>query len=330
MLMLLRFLRSSQPAMIILLPVLALLLAVPIFVGSWPIQATGATQPLYQLLVFLTGGFPVVLQIIGVVLLGAQALLLNYIVEDSRILQKKTYLPGLLFLLIGNAFFTGWGMHPVFCASLFLLFFFYQLVELSRTEKAKSKAFNAGLLISIASMFYFPAIVFFVVLLVALVSFRSFSWREWSVALLGLLLPYVYLLAYYHWVDTTQLFGDYLTPFAYELSDQPLGWSFYFLMTLLLLSGFWSLRMFLKLIGVNKVRMRKLLVLQVWFALLALSSMSLSPQIQLVAAGLVTIPLSIYLANYFLMSKQFWLAELLLIGLIAATICYRYLPIFYT
>jgi hypothetical protein len=75
---------------------------------------------------------------------------------------------------------------------------FFRILSTYKTERISLHFLDAGLLISLASLFFLPAIVFFLFLLAALILLRPFIWREWTYAVLGLISPYLFLASVYY------------------------------------------------------------------------------------------------------------------------------------
>ena len=69
-------------------------------------------------------------------------------------------------------------------------------------------AFDAALMLSLGSLFYFPTILLLPLVWVALNDFRPFQWREWAMPFIGVALPYLYLATWYFWNDELGAFAQ--------------------------------------------------------------------------------------------------------------------------
>jgi hypothetical protein len=126
---------------------------------------------------------------LAAVMLFGQALYLNSIALRYKLFNKSAYVVTFLYLLFsslapGLSYFSeplmiNWCMLGV----IDLLIGFHQ------TSQPRKHIFNAGFIMCTAAVFYFPAITYILLLIIALVLFRSFSIAEWTVALLGFLTP---------------------------------------------------------------------------------------------------------------------------------------------
>src|SRR6476646_4742729 len=196
--MIIRFLKSNNPAAFVVLLVIAILIWVwGFFTNS--VMDIRHTMPLYEFLVRPVSAFPWMGKIIAILLIVAEGLLLNYIVNENEVLTKKTALPALFYIVFLSNSSVMLELHPVLFANLFLLFALSKILNSYRKDIAFSQVFDAGLLISLATLCYFPCIVFLPMIGIALVIFRPFLWREWAISLLGVLVPYVFAFTYYFW-----------------------------------------------------------------------------------------------------------------------------------
>src|SRR5690606_26034803 len=68
--------------------------------------------------------------------------------------------------------------------------------------------------IALCSLIYFPFIVNLLLLLIALILFRAFIWREWITPILGFAVVYFLLGVIYYWIDRFDEFIAIFSPFA--------------------------------------------------------------------------------------------------------------------
>ena len=67
------------------------------------------------------------------------------------------------------------------------------MFSFTQATQPRKLIFNAGFLLSMAALFQFTLLAFFFLLLVGMVMFRSFNLGEWSVALMGYITPFYFL-----------------------------------------------------------------------------------------------------------------------------------------
>lgn len=140
-------------------------------------------------------GLPVIYAFITFILLFTQAVYLNQVVNDQRIMQRPNYLTGMSYLLI-TSLFMEWNIlsSPLIINSL-LIWVWSKMSGLYSNQKAKSALFNIGIAIGVSTFFYFPSLAFAALIIFGLALTRPFKLAEWLIALLGIITPYYFLLA---------------------------------------------------------------------------------------------------------------------------------------
>ncbi len=134
-----------------------------------------------------------------------QALLVNKLVNDNKILPRKNYLAGLVYIIVFSFFKENLVLNPVSLALTFIILSCMRLFALIRKEKAPGDIFDVGFLIAIAALFYFPCILFAVFVFFGIATVRPFEFREWFVALTGFITPFFMVLACYFYFDRAGL-----------------------------------------------------------------------------------------------------------------------------
>ncbi len=192
--------KSNNPYNTFLLLVYGLLLKLPVFFHP----AVPVLQPtdgfLFKALLLQLSGIgknlPVIYPFITFLLLYTQAITLNKLVNDQRLMQKPNYLVAMSYLLI-TSLFAEWNIlsAPLIINNL-LIWVWSRMSRLHNEQHPKTSLFNIGIAIGLASFFYFPSIAFAALIVVGLMITRAFKVAEWVVALLGIVAPYYFLLAY--------------------------------------------------------------------------------------------------------------------------------------
>ena len=319
--MFIRFFKSNNAAAFIFLPLLAL--------AIWgfgfffpPVQPTDHTMPFYDLISGVISKIHWLNIFIAMILVVGEAFLLNYIVNENDLFTKQSYLPALFYVLFmsnNNAMLTN---HPQLFANLFIIFAIDQLLNSYRKDKAFAEAFNAGFLVSIATLFYFPYIVFAPVLGIAFILLRPFIWREWIISIIGLLLPYCFILTYYFWNDSLNVlwYEKMYFQIIHELPKFNFSSSFYFTMIIgwgILLFSFGSL---IGGLTGGAQKSKKSMILMIWLFVFSIATVLTAPEISTKSFSAFAIPASLFCANYFLNIKKQWWAELLFLLLFSSII----------
>ena len=197
--------KANNPYNTFLLLVYGVLLKLPMFVHP-VIPAPQLTDGfLYKLLLVQLSAagknLPGIYPLIAFVLLYMQAVTFNQLANGQRLMQKPNYLVGMAYLLI-TSLFKEWNMlsAPLIVNTL-LVWVWAKMSSLNNNQKPLATLFNIGITISIATFFYFPSVAFAALIIFGLVVTRPFELAEWLLALIGIITPYYFLMAYVFLTD---------------------------------------------------------------------------------------------------------------------------------
>ncbi len=327
--MLIRFFKNNNPSSFILLPLFALVLWV---IGFFAEQSSivADQMPLYETIAKPLNNYPFIATIIAYLLIISGAFLLNFIVNKYEILTKPSFLPALFYIVFMSMDSTMLTLHPFIFSNIFIMLAIYKLVSSYQKDTAFSNAFDAGILFSLSSLFYFPSIVFIPLLGVGFILFRPFNWREWIISLLGFLVPYIFVFSYYFLKDTSGNWWD-IKVFLSHLPDQPkpiISNSFYFMLGVsVLIISLAFMKLFTGFYEASQ-RNKKGILLLVWLAAFAVISLFIAAQVSIENYSALAIPASVFCANYFLKIKKKWWGELLFILLLASIFIHHFFTLF--
>lgn len=312
--MIIRFLKSNNAAAFFIIPIIAAAIWVFAFIQPHVLEVRH-TMPLYDLLAKPVANIPWLSTFIALLLLIAEAFLLNYIVNENEVLAKKTALPGLFYIVFMSMTTDMLQLHPLLFSNLFLMFALNKILNSYRKDIAFSQVFDAGLLISLATLFYFPNAIFFPVIGVALVIFRPFLWREWVISFIGVLVPYIFVVTFYFWKDALDylLYDKMFFPMVFKKATPLLSQTFYILASVLGMIVLLSFGKLFNGLSGGAQKTKKALVLMIWLLSFAGLSLLLAPSLSLKYFCILMIPLSIICSNYFIRARKELWAELLFV-----------------
>ena len=124
-----------------------------------------------------------------------QSLYIVNILSRYKLFAKVTYIPSFVYIVLTSLFpaFNAFGetfmLNWILLGSIDIMFGF------SQTNQPRKLIFNAGFVLALAVLFQPSLILFFLLLLVSMVMFRSFDLGEWSVAIMGFLTPVYFFIA---------------------------------------------------------------------------------------------------------------------------------------
>ena len=271
-------------------------------------------MPLYEFLVFVLGGNYWLMCVAGMLLLTAEAYLLNRLVIKLEIMNTNTFMTGSVYVIFMSCSSLVTTLHPVLCSSLFLIIALQRLFETYRKETAFSEVFDAGLFIALAVLFYLPALVFAIIIWLCLIIIRPFVWREWIISVFGFLVPWLFVAMYYYWIGNFESFiHDHLV-LSFNFRNVDLDWPLtdYLLFAIMFLLALVSLTRVFRGTVYSTVRARNNMLLLLWMAALSLVSVLAAPKISIEYFAFLAIPCAVITSNYLLSVKRIFAAELIL------------------
>lgn len=256
-------------------------------------------------------------QAFALIMIFIQALALNELLTRYNFFPRNNNLPGLTYALVCMSMAEFLIANPVLLANTVLIIILGKFFQVNKSDKPLSLSFDIGLLISIASLFYFPAIILLVTHLIILVNTRNFRWNVWIIGMIGCFIPYFLLAVYYF------LTSDLLNLFTEILTDQFVNYQLLFesnqirYYPLLIISILLGLSLFA--VRINYLRTlvirRHYITIVIWFLIIAGASLVLQPYLSVTHFGILIIPISILIGYYFYEVKRVIFADIL-IGLL--------------
>lgn len=145
-------------------------------------------------------------------------LVLSFIIKKNKLTQLNSYALFLFccFILMAPVLFKDYK--PVY-SLLFLLLALRRILSLSSKKNIQKKILDASIWISIASLFYFWSILFFVVLFVVVFQLASKNYRLIFIPIVGFISIFILVTTYNLLVnDTIWRFLDYSQQFDFDFS----------------------------------------------------------------------------------------------------------------
>jgi hypothetical protein len=326
--MVVRFFRSSFAVQYAVLIFTSLLLWLPALLQPSPFISEDDLRPLSQLLSQWLRQFPQLTVGLALLLMLAQALFFNAILAANQLSLRVGSIGAFIYILLMSQSLQQTGMYDYLLAAPFILAALHTILLMQNTEHITYYLFNAGIFISLASLFYFPAIILFAWLWLSLFILRAQYLREWGITMVGLLTPYFFLASWYYLTD--QLFLRFE---AYTKAFQNLGWinANFSLLNILI----WGATLLLVILSLSivygqstekNVSIRKKIGVNTWlfvFSVLLIFNDAASIN----RNGMLFIPLGIYIAYYLSFAKKLFWPQLLLLLLVALILVTQYLSL---
>ncbi|MDD7885904.1 DUF6427 family protein [Flavivirga sp. 57AJ16] len=250
-------------------------------------------------------------QIVLLFVCYSSILLLNFITSKNNLTKRNNYeilLFSLFLLLIVHAT----SHTAIVLSNFFILLGLRRIVSLRSEKEIKKKLFDAAFWIAIASVFYFWAILFFALILIALILYTDNKLRHWIIPFLAVATVFVIS------ISISIIVYDRF----FEIFNIPLGISYDFsnynsvkymvAITLLLSFGIWSSIFYLRNIKKKKKDFRASFKIIIVSALVAFLIVLQAPEKSGSEFLFMFAPLAIIITNYIEIIQERWFKEVFL------------------
>jgi len=246
---------------------------------------------------------------------------LDFLVSKNNLTKKNGYKILLFSLFIAILPITV-QIDNILISNLFVLLALQRIISLRSNKRVKKKLFDAAFWIAIASLFYFWAILFFILIIAALFFYSITNFKNWIIPFFGLLTVVIIISSYsiiesnnfskiFNYIETTG--SDFTT---YNVLNLIIG------ITILVSLGLWSLFSHIGNLKGKIKRQRPSHVLIITAILISVVIILIVPDKNGSEFIFMFAPLSIIMANYIESIKEKWFAEVFVWILILTPISY--------
>lgn len=327
--MLLRLFKGTGPGVIFLTIILLLAIWVSAFVSPADESLSHFVtdpMPLYGLILRYTANihyFGAVISLLSVSLMAF--ILVNFNTTDFFI-NERTFLPAVIYILFSGLFPEYQGLNPALPASLFLIIAFRRIMDGYRKQGTAYNFFDAGILISIGSLFYANLIWFGLLVIIGIALLRTGNIIEIAVSLLGMITPYFITFGIYY------IIGKDPAAFLTLIKNNFFNLSEVYVMPRMLIAaliiiGAITLTAMLHLISLlntKKIRSRQTFFLLIWGFLISVTVFIIMPSCSVEMIWIMAIPASYFLAHYFIFIRRKIVPEILFTVLFILVLCIQF------
>ncbi|MGQ1785282.1 MULTISPECIES: hypothetical protein [unclassified Saccharicrinis] len=121
---------------------------------------------------------------------------INRLNSKHGLLSKQSALPGIVFVLLVGGFTMAQRFNPIWLTTLFFILAFEYLFEAHNHRRVMKECFLAGFWISAASLLSYKIVLVFPLLIVMMGNLRLLNFKSFLAAIIGLILPWLFLLGY--------------------------------------------------------------------------------------------------------------------------------------
>ncbi len=264
---------------------------------------------------------------LSVAILYFQAIMLNSLLQAHRLVERNQLTAALIYIVMMSSQPAMIAPNTMLAVNFLLILMLNGVLRLNPKSETLGRLFDIGFLAGLATLLYFPAIVFLLFIVISLIVLQMFRWREWLIPITGFIAPWLFVGTWYFWFDELQeKAGQLLSRFTLALPDYP---------SISTEEGvIWGLFALLALLGLAKIRRlsgegssggrKKSRIIFVLFLMAILSAFIPGNSFQS-HVYLEIIPVSIFLAAYISRLRRMFLVELLFFIIIIAIVAIRIL-----
>lgn len=323
--MLLKLFRRTGPGVIFMTTLLLSGFWLTAFIDPRvPGQALYETNPmpLYGLLKLIIGSNPLAGVMFSFALMTVMIFLITYFNTSVFFINERTFLPALFFIVICALFPECRILNPVLPAALFLILAMMKIMDTYRKPGTAFNFFDAGILISIGSLFYMNLIWFGLLVITGIILLRTGDIKEWAISILGLLTPYILITGL--WYVLGKDIGAYLSDIELNLFGRTQGYEFHRLTIIVLivlaLICVSALSFLFMQLSSKKIKSRKTFFLILWALLISLALYFILPSVSVEMIYLTAIPACYIMAHYFVFLKKRVVPEIMFSGFLLLVI----------
>ncbi len=255
----------------------------------------------------------------------AQALIFNKIINDYNILGKASFLPALLFVVCSSVFTPFLILSPPLIINFLILFILNKVLKEHKSIDSISSMYDLGLIVAIGTIIYFPFVLFLLVLWIVLILFKPFNWREWVSVITGYLTIVFFLGVYYYWNDKLLSFYKIWKPLStkipFYIKINVLDYVVLFPLSICFILGLITLRVnFFK----SFVLVRKSIQLLTLIFIISILSFYLKADFRINHFLLSVAPVAVVLSYYFMNAKKKWIYESLFFIMIVFVVYFQF------
>ena len=236
---------------------------------------------------------------------------LSFIVGKNSLTQKSNY-EIILYSLFLLAIFQTVSNPNIIYANFFVLLGYRRIISLRSQIRVNKKLFDAAFWFAIAALFYFWAILFFVLIIVSLLLYTDNNIKHWLIPFAGLLTVFVIVIsASIIWDDSFLGIFNSLPEVSFNFGSYN-SIQYIIAITMLMSFGIWASGFYVKNIKQKKKVLRPSYYIVLVAVFIAFVIIILAPNKNGSEFLFLFAPLAIIIANYIEMVKEKWFKEVFL------------------
>ncbi len=216
------------------------------------------------------------------------------------ILQNRVQFPAIFIISVSSFAFYQELFSEILISVIFVLFIIHRIFGIISGKNMSLRYLDVGILLAIGSLFYFNIIFLLPFLWISQFILRQFNWRELLYTLIGLALPFLYILTGYFILDKSikemvNMLFQWMTLDKVVNYTWPLLASLGFYLLVMIIANLFALRRY----ATAKVQLRKYYQLLFYLFINVVLMFILIPSVGIEIFILLSVPVAVLLSSYF-------------------------------
>lgn len=196
--MLVRIFKKKYTLQLLILSIVPIIFWSQAFIAPPEVISNKFDMPLYRVIYDFAKDYHLFSSIAAFVLVLLQGLLLNQLFTNNHLSQKNTFLPAFIYILLMSCSYQCMTLNSMLFSNFLIIFALYFFLNCHDKKEGIDEIYNSCALLSLASLFYAPAILFILWIWIGLIIYKIYKWRSWVMSILGLITPYILLFIFYY------------------------------------------------------------------------------------------------------------------------------------
>lgn len=147
--------------------------------------------------------------ILSSVLVFFQAVIFNLAINKSDLFNDKTYVPGLLYVIVTSMFADFYIISPAMLGVTFMIYAFDQLFQILKNGNNDEAAFRLGANLGLSFLFYKPMLMLCVLIIFDLLLYSNTRVRRYLISIFGFVFPIALVATFFYWNGSFGAFVEF-------------------------------------------------------------------------------------------------------------------------
>ncbi len=259
---------------------------------------------------------------INYILLFVEAILLKRALSSNELIPKNSLLPAFIYIITISSILNFQIVHPILFSNFFLILVLQIVLQIYNKPESYINVFNLGALISIGSLFYFPSVIFFTIILLSFLVYSLLKWREWIISIIGFSTTYIIFFSIAFLTDNLNNEILKLKVFFQSINIQPIKLEFKLSLFYMIIGLLFLVTAFITISKLQErsIYYRKKIIVLFIFFILGIFTFLFPSDLITNHIAFILIPFCFFVSAYILQIKNKYISEIFYLLLIGITI----------